>query len=325
MTPRATDDAGPDLSPGVRAAGAVLWRQVDGEGGDGGSGVEVAVVHRPHHRDWSLPKGKVDAGETRAATAVRELEEETGFRAVLGRHLATVHYPVRGERKAVDFWDARADGGAFVANGETDALRWLDPAEAAALLTYPTDRDVLERFRRAPRPLTTLMLVRHAKAGRRAEWPGPDAARPLVDDGRAQAQRIAERLALHGVTRCHAVPRERCTATLAPLAASLGVEVVEEPALGDDAVAADPDAARERLLALARGEGTVAVCAQGDGIPALVRDLAARAASTGTPATGNRRLDDPPARKGSVWTLALDLPDASGRLVSADYIRDAGR
>jgi 8-oxo-dGTP diphosphatase len=48
----------------VLAAGAVLWRT-------GRQGVEVAVIHRPRYDDWSLPKGKVDPGETEPATAVR--------------------------------------------------------------------------------------------------------------------------------------------------------------------------------------------------------------------------------------------------------------
>jgi len=319
-------------SPSIRAAGAVLWRPDPERDG----AVQVAVVHRPHHRDWSLPKGKVDPGETRAATAVRELAEETGFSAVLGRHLATVRYLVRGDRKAVDFWDARAGEGAFVPGGETDELRWLSCADAAGLLSYDTDRDVLARFAAAPFPLRTLLLVRHAKAGRRVDWAGPDDERPLLAEGRAQAERIAALLPLHGVTRLHAVPRTRCTATLEPLAARLGAGlpgtagIVGEPALGDEAVAADPDAARERLLAIATAPGVAAVCAQGDGIPALLRDLAVRAEQGGGRPESNRRLDAPPSRKGSIWTLALHAdPEPDGpsalRLVSADYTRDAAR
>ena len=296
----------------IRAAGAVLWR-VAGEG----PGVEVAVVHRPHHRDWSLPKGKVDPGETRAGTAVREIAEETGFHAVLGRHLASVHYAVGGNRKIVDYWAARAGDGTFAANSETDELRWLAPAEASGLLTYSSDRDVLDEFTATPAVLGPLLLVRHAKAGRRAEWAGPDDERPLEPEGREHADRLAALLALHGVTRLHAVPRTRCRQTLAPLAHRLGVEVIDEPGLCDEAVAADPGAARARLLEIAAGAGgPAAVCAQGDGIPALVRGLAAIAP---TPPRSNRRLDAPPARKGSVWALSFSGP----ALVAADYVRDA--
>ena len=48
---------------------------------------EIAVIHRPRYDDWSLPKGKVDPGETEPVTAVREILEETGFHAQLGRRL----------------------------------------------------------------------------------------------------------------------------------------------------------------------------------------------------------------------------------------------
>src|SRR4051812_43456031 len=90
----------------IAAAGAVLWRRR-------GEGAEVALVHRPRYDDWSLPKGKLDPGETLPETAVREIEEETGFRAVLGRRLRTVRYPVGGEEKVVDYWAAEAVSGEF--------------------------------------------------------------------------------------------------------------------------------------------------------------------------------------------------------------------
>ena len=88
----------------VRAAGGVLWREVDGE-------VRVAVVHRPRYDDWSLPKGKLDPGELEVAAAVREVEEETGFACVVGRFLEHSRVlafgdPAEGE---VEHWLGSAD------------------------------------------------------------------------------------------------------------------------------------------------------------------------------------------------------------------------
>jgi 8-oxo-dGTP diphosphatase len=305
-----------DLPPGIHAAGAVLWRPA------GSGDPEVALVHRPHHQDWSLPKGKVDPGESRARTAVREIGEETGFAAVLGRHLATVRYPVGTERKVVDYWEARAGEGTFTPNGETDELRWCSPAEAARLLTYDSDRDVLDAFARGPRPLRPLLLVRHAKAGTRGSWPDDD-ARPLVEEGRDQARRIADLLTAHGVDRLVAAPKVRCRETLEPASHRLGVGITTDPVFADEAVAADPEAARSRLLELAAGP-TTAVCAQGVGIPTLVHDLAADAHGRVRPeVASNRRLADPPSRKGSVWSLSFHAaPDGALRLVAADYVRD---
>ncbi len=303
-----------DLAPSIHAAGAVLWRAA-------GSGTEVAVVHRPHHQDWSLPKGKVDPGESRARTAVREIAEETGFAATLGRHLATVRYPVGADRKVVDYWEARAGEGTFSPNGETDELRWLAPADAAGLLTYDSDRDVLDTFARSPRPVRSLLLVRHAKAGKRGSWP-EDAARPLVEAGRDQARRVADLLTAHGVARLVTAPRVRCRETLEPASHRLGVGITEDPVFSDEAVADDPARARARLLELASGP-TTAVCAQGYGIPSLVRDLAADGSGGIRPEVrSNRRLADPPSRKGSVWSLSFHDEGDALRLVAADYVRD---
>jgi 8-oxo-dGTP diphosphatase len=116
---------------GVRAAGGVVLR----EG-------RVAVVHRPRYDDWSLPKGKVDPGESFEEAALREVEEETGLRCRLVRELPAVEYEVRGRPKQVRYWAMEVeDETAFVPNEEVDEVRWLEPAEALALLSYDRDRE----------------------------------------------------------------------------------------------------------------------------------------------------------------------------------------
>lgn len=117
--------------PDIRAAGGLVIR-------DDGS---IAVVHRPHHEDWSLPKGKVDAGETYEQAAVREVEEECGLRCALGEELPASDYTVGGMAKRVRWWRMTvAEDLGFVPSGEVDELRWLGSSEAAALLTYEADR-----------------------------------------------------------------------------------------------------------------------------------------------------------------------------------------
>jgi 8-oxo-dGTP pyrophosphatase MutT (NUDIX family) len=115
----------------VEAAGGVVLR--DGL---------VAVVHRPRYDDWSLPKGKLDSGESFEDAALREVEEETGLRCRLVRELPAVEYEVRGRPKLVRYWAMEAvDETPFVPNDEVDEVRWLEPSEALALLSYDRDRE----------------------------------------------------------------------------------------------------------------------------------------------------------------------------------------
>ena len=117
----------------VEAAGGVVVR--DGQ---------VALVHRPRYDDWTLPKGKLDPGESFEGAAVREVEEETGLRAHPLRELPSTSYEVNGRPKIVRYWLMEADeAGPFLPNEETDELRWLPLDEAMRLLTYDRDRDVL--------------------------------------------------------------------------------------------------------------------------------------------------------------------------------------
>ena len=62
----------------VKASGGVVWRPAP----DGGQ--ELVIVHRPRYDDWSLPKGKLDSGESWEDAALREVEEEVGLRCRLG-------------------------------------------------------------------------------------------------------------------------------------------------------------------------------------------------------------------------------------------------
>lgn len=123
----------------IRAAGGVLWR-LDG------AAPRVAIVHRPRRRDWGLPKGKLDEGETWEAAAVREVREETGCGARLGRFAGSTWYVPGRTPKVVLFWNMTVRrAGALDGGDEIDEVRWLRPRAALERLTHESERSVLAR------------------------------------------------------------------------------------------------------------------------------------------------------------------------------------
>ena len=119
-------------------------KRVEAAGGVIARGGLVALVHRPRYDDWTLPKGKLDPGESFEDAAVREVFEETGLRCRLVRELPAVEYQVRGRPKVVRYWLMEVESETPLAdNDEVDEVRWLEPAQALGLLSYERDRDVL--------------------------------------------------------------------------------------------------------------------------------------------------------------------------------------
>jgi len=288
------------VSKAVFAAGAVLWRPGD-------DAPEVAVIHRPRYDDWSLPKGKVDPGETEPVTAVREVAEETGYAAHLGRRLAAVTYPVDQSTKKVRYWTARAIGGEFSPNSEVDELKWLPISEAIKAVGYPHDRKVLRRFKKLPADTKTVLIVRHGTAGSKSRYKGDDRNRPLDKHGRAQAESLVGQLLSFGAERLYAADRTRCHQTIAPLAEELGVDISSEPLLTEEAYAENRKASRNRFVEIATAEGTPVICTQGKVIPDLISWWCER---------DEVRPDKSRNRKGSTWVLSL----YDGRLIAADHI-----
>src|SRR6201995_1055951 len=122
--------------PEVKAAGGVVLR--DGR---------IAVVHRPRYDDWSLPKGKLDADESVEDAALRGVREGAGLRCSRGEELSSTFYNDRkGRSKIVRYWRMDVLEGEFEPNEEVDELRWLTPDEAAPLLTYPRDVELVQEI-----------------------------------------------------------------------------------------------------------------------------------------------------------------------------------
>ena len=122
----------------VRGAGGILLREA------AGGRHEVAVVHRPSRGDWSLPKGKLDPGESYEDCALREVLEETGYRCRLVSFVGFTEYRDRRDRpKVVGYWVMDVLDGEFAVSDEVDDLQWLERDVAGQILSYQRDRDLL--------------------------------------------------------------------------------------------------------------------------------------------------------------------------------------
>jgi len=123
----------------IRAAGGIISRPTPG-------GREILVIHRARYHDWSLPKGKLQAGESFEEAALREVKEETGIDAVMKGFAGSVSYTVGAIPKQVLFWHMEVEHeGAFKPSEEVLESRWLKIDEALGILTYTAERDLLAR------------------------------------------------------------------------------------------------------------------------------------------------------------------------------------
>ena len=301
-----------------RAAGGVLWRRSQTDGGQAES-IEIALVHRPRYDDWTLPKGKLNPGESDLAAALREIEEETGHTGAPGRHLGEISYVKAtdgaGRPKTVRYWEIGAKGGSFTPSDEVDDLRWLAPDSAERLLTREAEHGILDAFREQPVTTSVVLMVRHASAGSRSYWKGDDRIRPLDDKGRRQAAALVSLLRPWAIAEIVSADFVRCAQTVEPLGESIGVPVKEDPLFSELGYPGNEAQAVELLRTQTNRESTTCVCSQGDVIPDLLGRLADQD-GLATPPSPKGRGRSFKAKKGAVWALCW----SGGRLVGAEYL-----
>jgi len=262
----------------VLAAGAVCWRIVDGK-------PKVLVVYRAAHSDVSLPKGKVDPGETLPETAVREIREETGLGVVLGAPLGTVEYTLpNGREKVVYYWSAEVNDHAlelakFTPNDEIASLEWLSLGAARKKLSYSHDLDVIERFAeryKAGNARTyALIAVRHGKAVDPSLWDGPDSTRPLMHRGSDQASGIAKGIAAYAPEKIISSTAVRCLNTVAPLSELTGIPVKATDAISQDAYEDGESDVPAVVAKRLKRKVSAVLCSHGPVLPRIIAEIAA--------------------------------------------------
>lgn len=267
----------------VLAAGAVCWR-VSKKGKP-----KILLVQRTQHKDISLPKGKVDPGETLPETAVREIAEETGLLIGLGAPLGVVEYQLPGGRdKQVYYWAGEVSADAianstFASNDEIEELRWVGLGRARQVLSYPHDIDIVDRFgelfAQGRARTFAIVALRHGKAVPPGDWDGPDADRPLLKRGALQALSVSHGVAAFRPRRLISSTAERCLDTIEPTSRVTGLPVEEEAVISQDAYRAGGREVRNFVAERIRDGESVVLCSHG---PVLPQIIAAVVAETGT-------------------------------------------
>lgn len=254
----------------VRAAGVVLLR-------DDPDGRTVCVLHRPHQKDWSLPKGKLERGEHLVAAARRETLEETGLDVTLGVPLKTQSYRALGKPKVVNYWVGRVrpGGPGFAPNHEIDQLEWLTPRQAAKKLTYPRDADLVAEALKAP-ATSPLIILRHAQALSRRRWAKskPDQLRPLAASGVTHSKALAPVLDAFGIRDISSSSATRCVETVKPYSAVSGLSIGLEHALSEEGFEEDRSHGLERVREMLQTPEPQVLSTHRPVLPAVIRELA---------------------------------------------------
>lgn len=246
-------------SSAVIAAGALCWRERDGE-------LELLIIHRPKYDDWSWPKGKQDAGESIPETALREVSEEVGLRVTLGVPLAVTTYPVKQGRKDVWYWAAEIAPGvrAHPDEGEVDQLAWVTPGKARSLLTNASDLEPLDRllelYEAGDLRTRAVIVVRHAKAKPRSGWTRAEGDRPLAATGKRQAMAVGRLLEAWQPQRVVSSPWVRCMQTVAGYAKAHGLQIKDKKRLTEAEHERRPDKVAKLMESVLDSSHSTVVC-----------------------------------------------------------------
>lgn len=264
----------------VFAAGALCWREVDGQ-------LLIAIIHRKRYGDWSWPKGKVDPGESLPQAAVREIREETGLKVKLGVHLGTQNYMLQnGAAKEVHYWAAKVSDKAlaestFKPDEEVERIEWKTPKEIDDLLSYEQDKEFLVKLvdlhSKGLLQTKPFILLRHAKATPRGQWPKDEAHRPLLPHGEEQAKAIVPILAAYGIKKVVTSPWARCANTVMPYVRKKGLKLIERGQLTEFGNANGPQRTAKTVEKLLATGSAAVLCSHRPALPTILDTISKNA------------------------------------------------
>lgn len=301
----------------IYAAGALCWREDKNE-------LLVAVIHRGRYHDWTFPKGKVDPGETLAEAAVREVKEETDLKVKLGVPLQTVSYQIdKNKTKIVHYWAARVSDKAlasskFKPDEEVSEVLWLRAQDAFAQLSYAHDRDLLTeliQLREAGMLRTKpLIILRHAHATPRSEWSGEDGKRPLLPEGKRDANQLVRLLSAYGPKRVFTSPWKRCQDTIAPYAKAHRYKIILRGELSEVGNAKGPQKTAKVAKSLFMDANSSILCTHRPTLPTITEVLAGYA----EPELAELILEAKKLKPGDFIVLHLTTTGKKPRLVAVE-------
>ena len=255
------------MSATIQAAGAVVWRNQNGQ-------TEIAIIHRPKYGDWSFPKGKAEIGESLIACAHREVLEETNIQTEFGAFLGDVEYLTPDGKKRVSFWAAKAINQIdFNPNSEVDQLSWVNVNKVKELLTLDTDKKILAQFIKLDFDTKPFILLRHAKAVTRDEWQGDDDDRPLDSLGQNQVNRLLALYQVYNLEQIHTSDAVRCYDTVNPIGKGLGIKLEVTGKLSESTYKKDKEKAFDYAKDLIKEDARILLCSHNPILPRMLNKL----------------------------------------------------
>lgn len=250
----------------IVAAGAVVWRK-------SAKGItEIAIIHRPKYDDYSLPKGKIEPNESLISCAFREVFEETNLTTQFGPFLGEVEYFSPDGLKKVSYWSAKSidEDSVFKPNNEVDQLLWSPLSKAIDKLTSETDKEIIGRFVNSFYDSQPIILLRHAKALARSEWPADDDDRPLDALGQTQASRLLSIYQVFNVKEIHTSDAIRCYDTVSPMAKALNLNLIVTGKVSESSFKKDKEKAFDYLKELLKADKSTILCSHNPVLPKLL-------------------------------------------------------